>query len=202
MKIQVFPQGALQTNSTVLSEKGNCIVVDVPYISWDVEEYVKRNNLHVTAILLTHGHFDHVGGVAHLLKTCCDANTPVYCSRADWQLCNNAESNPFNVTCQNCYPTNDLTEGHYVLDDFSFDVIETAGHTNGSVTYLFGDVMLSGDTLFKGGIGRTDFPESNAAAMQASLAKLAKLPLNYKIICGHDDATDLKREKAFNRYLK
>lgn len=202
MTVKIFSQGELQTNSIVLSKDGKCIIVDVPYVSLDVEEYICRNHLNVVAVLLTHGHFDHVGGVTHLVKRCCSGDVPIYCNERDWALCKSASNNQFGVFSDNCYPTKNIIKGHYILDDFQFDVIETRGHTAGSVVYIFDNIMCSGDTLFCGSIGRTDFPESDVFAMRSSLEKLAKLTANYTVVPGHGSLTDLETEKKFNNYLK
>ncbi len=201
MKYVVFSCGQLQTNSIVVQNGTKCVVVDVPFGAQEVADYVVAHNLHVVSVLLTHGHFDHCGGVSDLLKSCNDA--PVYVHKKDAELCKTASLNAWGVVCKNCYPTHFLQEGHLQIEDFAFDVLETPGHTDGSVAFLTEDgVMLSGDTLFHGSVGRTDFPESNQSVMKNSLKKVAALQENYRVICGHGPETTLNDEKTHNIYLR
>lgn len=201
MKYTVFCCGQLQTNCTVVQNGKNCVVVDVPFGADEVINYVAQNNLHVVAVLLTHGHFDHCGGVSDLLQSCNDA--PVYVHKKDEELCKTASQNAWGVVCNNCYPTHFLQEGRLQIEDFAFNVLETPGHTGGSVVFLTEDgVLLSGDTLFRGSVGRTDFPESAPFAMKNSLKKVASLQENYRVVCGHGPETTLNDEKMNNIYLR
>lgn len=202
MKIQVFTQGELSTNCAVLSKNGKCVVIDLPYNAYEVIEYVLSNKLQVEAILLTHGHFDHCGGVVQFARLCYCNDVRVFCSQKDFDLCHKAADNKWAVICEDCYPTNAVDEGQLTVGDFVFKVIATPGHTMGSVMYVCGDFLFSGDTLFCNSIGRTDFPESNALAMKQSLRKIKSLQTNYTVIPGHGELTTLEREKSNNIYLK
>ncbi len=199
---KVFTEGLFQTNCTVLQKNGNCIVVDVPYGSDNLTEYILQNNLKLQAVLLTHGHFDHCGGVKSLLKNCDASDGPIYVHKNDFELCKNAEHNLWGVPCENCCPTHSVAEGGLNIGDFHFDVLETSGHTSGSVVYLTENLVLSGDTLFCDGIGRTDFAESRPEYMSKSLQKLCALSGDYTVISGHGSLTTLDREKKNNPYLR
>lgn len=201
MKYFVFTAGVLQTNSILLQEGRECVVVDIPYGSQDLEKFVEKNNLTVRAVLLTHGHFDHCGGVTHFAKACRCPNVPVWVNERDWDLCLHASQNRWGVPCDDCVPNGRLQEGGLVLGNLHFEILETPGHTGGSVVILANDLMLSGDTLFRNGVGRTDFPESVGAQMTISLQKLATLPGDYTVICGHGEQITLKREKSNNGWL-
>lgn len=199
--IYPFPTGRINTNCYVVVQDAKCIVIDVAYHCQKVVDFVNANSLKVVAILLTHGHFDHCGGVEELKSGCNLANVPVYAHADDFPLCNDAQHNWFRITCQNCYPTNFAAEGNLQIDNFNFQVLHTPGHTYGSVVYLLDDVMFSGDTLFYQSIGRTDFPGGNAELLQNSLRKLSKLQTNYKIYPGHGQCTTLQAELQHNPYL-
>lgn len=202
MKYSVFSCGQLQTNCIVVQNGTKCVVVDVPFGAKEVAGYVTEHGLHVVAVLLTHGHFDHCGGVRDFLQRC-GIHVPVFVHKNDFELCRNAALNNWGIVCDNCNPTHFLQEGCLQIEDFVFDVLETPGHTGGSVVFLTQDhVMLSGDTLFCEGIGRTDFPESVPSVMRSSLKKLALLKEDYRVICGHGPETTLNDEKTHNIYLR
>ncbi len=202
IKIKVIAQGVMPTNCIVVQNGTQCVVVDVPYGSEDVAKYINANGLTIQAVLLTHGHFDHCGGVHRLLKQCNAEDVPVYVSPKDAELCRHAADNIWHVHCDNCFTTNELTEGELLIGGTRFFVIETPGHTCGSVVFLVEDYMLSGDTLFARGVGRTDFAESNPYLMKGSLNKLKLLPRNYIVLPGHGGQTTLQFEKDNNPYLK
>lgn len=201
MNYKVFTCGQLQTNCVVLQKEQSCVVVDVPYPADEVSCYVLNNGLKVEGILLTHGHFDHCGGVAKFCKQC-DVHVPILVHEKDFPLCLAASQNTWGVVCEDCRPNGFLQEGDLRLGEFQFDVLHTGGHTGGSVVIFVEDIMLSGDTLFCGSIGRTDFPESNPAEMQRSLKKLASISNDYHVICGHGEQTSLAREQRKNPYLR
>lgn len=201
IKVKFFNQGQLQTNCIVLQNGNKCVVVDVPFNSVDAQNYITSNELQVEAVLLTHGHFDHCGGVHQLLKRC-NSEAPIFVSPYDGYLCRNAMNNKWGVTCDNCYTTDELREGMLSVGSFRFDVLETPGHTRGSVVFLCEDYMLSGDTLFSRSVGRTDFAESCPELLPRSLMKLRALKKNYIVIPGHGCQTTLSFEKENNYYLK
>ncbi len=202
MKYTVFRQGALQTNCIVLEKDGNCVVVDIPYVSLDAERYIAEHNLKPVAVILTHGHFDHCGGVKHFVEALNCADIPVFVHSKDFSLCLNAENNLWHVPCENCLPTRELHEGVLMVENFQFEILETAGHTAGSVCLVCENLLLCGDTLFRDGIGRTDFAESCPEKMQASLRKLCERTENFTVVCGHGAETTLEREKRYNLYLR
>lgn len=202
MKYIVFPSGELQTNCVVVQNGADCVVVDVPFGATEATNYVLANNLNVVAVLLTHGHFDHCGGVADFLAAC-NANVPIFVHENDVELCKNASKNLWGVRCSNCIPTRFLHQGTLKIQNFCFEVLETPAHTTGSVVFLTQDgVMLAGDTLFRGSVGRTDFPESVPQFLKSSLQKIASLKQNYRVICGHGPETTLNQEKIHNVYLR
>ena len=202
MMYRVFAQGMLQTNCIVLQRDGNCVVVDCAYGSSDVESYIARNSLNLVAVLLTHGHFDHCGGVQHLLQSCGNGkDIPVFVGQKDLLLAQNASKNRWHIPARACFPTQTLSEGRFSVDNFSFDVLETPGHTAGSVCYVCEDLLLCGDTLFRNSVGRTDFPESQPLQLKQSLQKLCSLQKNYTLLCGHGQMSTLDSEKKNNPYL-
>jgi len=150
--------------------------------------------------LLTHGHFDHCGGVAAFLKS---FDVSVYGHENDVTLAQCASKNKWRVRAEDCNITNFVNDGDTILlGDFQIKVLHTPGHTMGSVCYIIDENMFSGDTLFHTDIGRTDFNESNPAEMKKSLKKLAEIKEDYKVYPGHEESTTLREEQENNIYLR
>ena len=117
-------------------------------------------------------------------------------------LCEQDLALPGAMTAGPLYHTDFYSDGETLtLAGLTFEVLHTPGHTPGSVCLLFGEHLFSGDTLFAGSCGRTDFPGSNPAQMRDSLARLKGLEKNYTVYPGHGEATTLNEEKRYNPYL-
>lgn len=187
--------GSYATNCYIVREANcnRCVVIDPGYNPEQILSFVADKGLSVEAILLTHGHFDHVGGVKQLAA---DTDCRVY-------LCENELSLPTMMTSGGLYHTHTYGEADTLnLAGLTFHVMHTPGHTPGSVCLIAEDAMFSGDTLFAGSCGRVDFPGSSVEDMRASLARLQALEEDYRVYPGHCESTILSREKAYNPYLK
>ncbi len=193
MDISKLTLGLYQTNTYIVSNGGHCVVIDPGYEPETIGEYANSRNLTVDAILLTHGHFDHVGAVKELvLKWEC----PVYLHEGELSM-------PPMMTAGQLYCTHFYDEGDIVeAAGISFHVLHTPGHTPGSVCLLTENAMFSGDTLFAGSCGRTDLPCGSSADMKKSLARLAGLSLDCTVYPGHGGSTSLAEERRYNPYLK
>lgn len=205
MNIITIPLGALATNCyLVSSENGNTAIIDPSCNGSRISAELEKNHLTPKMILLTHGHFDHIMAAA-LLKE--KYNIPVYVHTLDLPMLKDTEKNLFaSFSSGNDFlPIENATtveDGEKVpMDELEFTVIHTPGHTMGSCCYLSGDVIFSGDTLFAGSIGRTDFPGSSFTSMNESLKKLNTLDGDYKIYPGHGPETSLFAERRQNIYL-
>ena len=194
LNIETHPLGSYQTNCYIVYEDDSpdCIVIDPGYEPDTVLLAIKGIKKHLAAILLTHGHFDHVGGVRQLFaETDCD----IYLCPEDCAL-------PERFTAGSLCYTNSVAEGDTLqLAGLTFSVLHTPGHTPGCVCYACEDCLFSGDTLFAGSCGRTDFPLGDWTALKKSLERLKNLPVNYKVYPGHGSATTLEAEKKYNPYL-
>ena len=194
-KIHTLPLGAYQTNCYIIHDESSkrCCVIDPGYTPEIILDELNALGLTLEAILLTHGHFDHVGGVKELVaETGCD----VYLCPADLSM-------PPMFTAGKLHYSHTYGEGDtLLLAGLTIRVLHTPGHTPGSVCLLVGDTLFSGDTLFAGSCGRTDLPGGSYNTIRKSLARLASLETNYWVRPGHGESTTLAQEKRYNPYMR
>ena len=203
IKIHTLMLGSYQTNCYIVHDEAakTCAVIDPGYSPERVLEFVDKLGLSVEAILLTHGHFDHVGGVEAIVK---ETNCALWMRESDYTQFKNPQ-NDFFYPIHDC----DFTEVWFCEDDeiiraggLTFTVLATPGHTYGSVCYLCGNAMFSGDTLFAGSCGRTDLPGGDWQTIQFSLERLAELDGDFMVYPGHGESTTLERERKVNPYMR
>ena len=195
LKIHTLPLGSYQTNCYIIYDDASktCCVIDPGYAPETVLNKVSQLGLTVDAILLTHGHFDHVGAVKEIAaETGCE----VY-------LCEDDLSMPPMMTAGTLYYTRTYAEGDALkLAGLTIHVLHTPGHTPGSVCLLTDDVIFSGDTLFAGSCGRTDLPGGDWATILRSLKRLAAMENDCTVYPGHGESTTLAEEKRYNPYMR
>ena len=192
MKIIAIPLGSYQTNCYILAEGDRCLVIDPGDEADKVLGLLEKQGLTLEAILLTHGHFDHVGAVKTLAA---ETDCRVY-------LCQEELALPGAMTAGPLFYTDFYKEGDRLpLAELSFEVLHPPGHTPGSVCLRFDEHLFSGDTLFAGSCGRTDFPGSSPRDMVCSLSRLAKLEDHLRVYPGHGSSTTIGEEKRYNPYL-
>ena len=187
--------GAYQTNCYLVWEENSptCVVIDPGYEPDTILDEAKKLGKEITAVLLTHGHFDHVGGVRELAA---ETGCPVYLHEAELSM-------PPQMTAGPLFYTNTYGEGDFVeAAGLSFKVLHTPGHTPGSICLLCENAMFSGDTLFWGSCGRTDLPGGSWATIRKSLLRLAELSGDYDVYPGHGDTTTLSFERKMNPYMR
>ena len=192
MNIQKLTLGLYQTNIYILSNDTEAVVIDPGYEPDTILDALEGKEL--KAILLTHGHFDHVGAVKELVA---ETGCKVYIHAADLSL-------PPMITAGQLYYTHTYAEGDTVcpIEGAALHVLHTPGHTPGSVCLLLGDQMFSGDTLFEGSCGRMDLPGGDQLQMHQSLNRLVSLQADYHIHPGHGGSTTLAAEKRYNPYMR
>lgn len=203
IQIQTWTFGSYQTNCYLVQAAGStgCCLIDPGSEAPVILEKLAALGLTLDAILLTHGHFDHVGAVEELVEA---TGCRLWMEKSDWVL-------PIDPLTTRFFPLSncDFTEISFFEDQdilsaggLSFQCLKTPGHTPGSTCFLVENTLFSGDTLFAGSCGRTDFPGGSGEEMRHSLQRLAALNGNITVFPGHGPATTLERERATNPYLQ
>lgn len=210
MVVHLLNESDYVSNTYILDdEKGKAVVIDPGNgVTPSIRDFLVRHNLHLEAVLLTHGHFDHIRGLPFLLETFPDAKVYMHELETDFL------SEP-RLNCS--YLDNDVSpvilkantiglHDNQTLDflNQAIVVMHTPFHTQGSVCYYLpsSNMIFTGDTLFRGSIGRSDLPTGSPRTIIASLAKIKKLPPETKVYPGHEKSTTIERELKFNTFLR
>jgi hydroxyacylglutathione hydrolase len=198
MLIEIFTVGMLSTNCYVASsqETKEAIIID-PGLDLSSEalpilEYIAAKKLNVKFIVNTHGHDDHIQGNAFFQKK---FNVPICIHILDEHFIENLEKDNFPPNL--LFKNGDLIK----VGNEALKVLHTPGHTTGSICLVGEKLVFTGDTLFAGGIGRTDFPGGSMSEMRTSLKKLMELPLNLLVYPGHGESSIIVEEKKSNPFL-
>lgn len=205
MKIERFVLGDFEVNSYLIINNKETVLIDAGFEPDVVAEYIMINNLELKAILLTHAHFDHIGGLEEIRER---FNVDVYIHKneAEWLInpsFNGSKDFPFfgEVSCN---PASKLLTDNdeLVFGDLKIQIIHTPGHTPGGVSYLINRWLFTGDTLFNNSIGRTDLWGGNYKQLIDSIKnKIFKLSNEVVIYPGHGEKTSIKNEKTTNPFF-
>ena len=202
--ITISPRG-FGANTYAMTEDGKTAILIDPAQTRVESELIKRGLL-PAYVLLTHCHFDHVGGVSALQASgarvlCSAAEKPLIGTVADLFDAFGAPRLPYKID-------ETFEDGEEkILGGIRVKMLWTPGHTSGSACYLVTasdgkQYLFTGDTLFEGSIGRTDFPTGNIGEMRASLQKLSALEGDYPVYAGHNDPTTLEKERKTNPFMQ
>lgn len=194
MKITPLILGVLDTNCYLVSDgAGNAAVIDPSAEPERILAAVREQGVQIRAILLTHGHFDHVGAVRPIAEA---TGCAVWLNALDCAL-------PPDMTGGLLYYTDAYGEGDEVtVGELTFTVLHTPGHTPGSVCLRCENTLFSGDTLFAGSCGRIDFPGGRGDQMRESLDRLAAIPEDLTVLPGHGEGTTLEWERKYNPFMR
>ena len=198
MLIKTLVVGQIDTNCYIVTDETTlkCAVIDPGDESNVILDYIESNKLTVDAIFLTHGHFDHNLAVYAIREA---TGAPIYIHKAD--AATESARDQFKLTADENvrqYKEGDVLQ----VGGLSFTVLETPGHSPGSITLKCENVLFTGDTLFRGSAGRTDLGEGNTRQLLQSLYRLYSLDGDFEVYPGHMDASSLDWERRFNEYMR
>jgi len=198
MQVGMLEVGPIGTNCYILIDEKEkvCAVIDPGDEAHLIAASVEKTGCRPCAIFLTHGHYDHTGGVEILQEKWPDV--PTYMNHRDVYT-EDARMLQLFPPLKNL---TDYDEGDVIrVGGLDVEVMATPGHSLGSVTLRCGNVLFSGDTLFAGSCGRTDFPGGSMQTILASLKRLGELEGDYQVCPGHMNTSELSRERMRNPYL-
>ena len=198
MLIKTLPVGMLETNCYIVTdeETRKCAVIDPGANSSMILDYIESNKLEAVAIFLTHGHYDHHMALDAVIEA---TGAPAYIHKNDVNRNGQKGRHLLNDNGKLTY----YAEGSVIdVGNLKFTVLETPGHTLGSVTLMCEDAIFTGDTLFRGDCGRTDLEGGDEDTMMQSLKRLAGLDGDYEVYPGHEASSSLGYERSFNRYMR
>jgi glyoxylase-like metal-dependent hydrolase (beta-lactamase superfamily II) len=201
IRMECIPVGFLEVNCYLVWADGaaSALVIDPGAEPAKIEAALARHGLKPAAVLLTHGHVDHIGAVGALAAK---HGIPVWLHPAEMTL----YRSPANALSPWIPAVRDLPEPAGEIPSvpgLAFSVLETPGHTRGGVCYYFADsaTVFTGDTLFAGSVGRTDLPGGDAATLQRSIQKLLELPPETAVFPGHGEPTTIGDEATGNPFI-
>ncbi|MDO4926943.1 MAG: MBL fold metallo-hydrolase [Turicibacter sp.] len=207
MKVYPLVLGSVQTACYIISNEKKAVVVDPAANANQIIQYLGTKKLELEAVLLTHGHFDHIGAVNELVAK---YQVPIYAHKKEKEYFENPDVNLSPMIYERLVLNKDF-EYRFISDQEVIECLETKvkafhvpGHTTGSICYYFEseDIVFTGDTLFKHSIGRTDFIYGNHDQLIKGIrGKLLSLPGHTLVYPGHGECTTIGEESKHNPFL-
>jgi glyoxylase-like metal-dependent hydrolase (beta-lactamase superfamily II) len=208
MILETFPVGPLQCNCTIMGDEqtGEAIVIDPGEEIGRIQRKLAAHGLKLKQILVTHGHIDHIGGALKLKRL---TGAPIYLNEGDLEQLGMMDMQAGWLGIEppeTAPPDESLADGMTVgLGSYPAQILHTPGHTQGSVCLHFAPLklLIAGDTLFAGSIGRTDLPGGNFEQIIDSIqSRLLALPDETKVVPGHGPASTIGTERRVNPFLR
>ncbi|MFZ7132016.1 MAG: MBL fold metallo-hydrolase [Eubacteriales bacterium] len=203
MKIKKFNENAYGTNTYILccEKSGLGAIIDPVGNKDNITSYIDTNSIAIKYILLTHGHFDHIQLVPDIKKI---TQGMICIHEKDFTMLQDESLNLSHLFGQPMMIEGDMAlidEQELPLGKHTIQVLYTPGHTKGSCCFIVKDFLFSGDTLFKGSVGRTDLPTGNHHTLMQSLKKICILDPQLKVFPGHGEETVLEEEIMNNPFI-
>ena len=198
MLIKTLPVGMLETNCYIVTDEDSkkCAIIDPGADSNEILNYIETNNLKPAAIFLTHGHYDHHMALDAVLE---ETGVPAYVHQEEVDRSGQGGRHVLRDNGKLSF----YAEGDVInVGGLEFKILETPGHSRGSVTIMCEDALFTGDTLFRCECGRTDLEGGDDDVMMKSLKRLSELDGDYEVYPGHMEASNLSYERSFNRYMR
>jgi len=201
----MMPLGLLGTNCYIIYNEQEALIVDPGAEAEKVINFIEKINVKPLAILLTHAHFDHIGGV-EAIRTHYHIDVYLHNEEAHWleEPSLNGSTAFDREPVKTTLPEHELKPGQMKLSSFEFNVIHTPGHSPGSVSFIFEEqgFIMSGDVLFRQGVGRTDLQGGSMQVLKDSIRnKLYQLEDAYTVYPGHGTFTTIGAEKLENPFV-
>ena len=188
----------LETNCYIVTDEDTkeCAIIDPGADSNTILDYIESNKLKPVAIFMTHGHYDHHMALDEVIDV---TGARAYIHESEINRSGQRERHKLDDNGKlSFYAEGDIIKA----GSLEFHIIETPGHSTGSVTLICQDALFTGDTLFRGDCGRTDLEGGSDDIMMLSLKRLSELDGDYEVYPGHAEASTLSYERSFNRYMK
>lgn len=206
MEVRMLRVGAIQTNCYIVSsKKGNAALIDPGSSAEMILKECENLNLKIKKLIFTHGHFDHIMAASEIIRA---TNAESYLHEADNELLLKPQLLPGVLEfCEEegyipAAADHLFNDGDSIaLDEIEFNVLHTPGHSKGSSVLIADNIIFSGDTLFKNGIGRVDLYGGDLIEIMNSVRRIAGLEGDYKVLPGHGDPTTLAEERVGNPYM-
>lgn len=205
MNVKRIPLGSYQANCYLLEENGRFSVIDPGYYTKRFEAFLKESGVEkIDYIFLTHGHMDHICGAPYVKES---FGGQLVIGEKDAEFLESYRFLDGALDYENAFKSVKadiiVRDGDTIsFADSEISVLHTPGHTMGEVCYMTDDLLFTGDVLFKGSIGRSDFENSDIFMLIKSLRRLVSLPNDYRVLSGHGEETTLSHERQFNPYLE
>lgn len=207
IQVKQIVTGPIEENCYLIYNDQHILIVDPGNDAENIKKEIENLSLDVTAILITHAHYDHIGALEEIREF---YHVPVYISPIEQSWLTNPELNLSGLMRHDdipdvrCQPAEFEFENYqsYTLGDMTFKVVPTPGHSPGSLSFIFDHFVITGDALFSGSIGRTDLPFGNSDdLLNAVKNELFTLPDEFKAYPGHREPTTIRKEKRTNPFF-